>query len=235
MTTFLLIPGAGGSASYWYRVAERLRQRGDEAIALELPADDPDAGLSAYVDLGVAAGDGYDDLVVVAQSLGAFTAVPACARLGPRELVLLNAMIPAPGERAADWGEHTGLHEARRVAARAGGYPDGHDLQTHFLHDVPPEAAARGLGDSRDETEIAFVEPCPFTCQPDVPTRVLTGRDDRFLPLAFQRRVAAERMGLDVLPVAGGHLAALSRPDAVASALVNTPRPQPRPARRTRC
>lgn len=220
MTAFLLLPGAGGQASYWYRVVERLRDRGHVAIALDLPADDPDAGLSAYAELAAAAGDGHDDLVVAAQSLGAFTAVPACLRLAPRRLVLLNAMIPAPGERAADWGEHTGADEARRAAARAGGYPDGVDLQIHFLHDVPPEAAARGLENPRDEAEIAFLEPCPFTRWPEVPTRVLAGREDRFLPLAFQRRVARERLAADVVAVPGGHLAALSEPEAVTETLL---------------
>jgi|tagenome__1003787_1003787.scaffolds.fasta_scaffold20935869_2 pimeloyl-ACP methyl ester carboxylesterase len=220
MTAFLLIPGAGGSASFWCLVVERLRDRGDVAIALDLPADDADAGLSAYVELAVAGGEGYDDLVVVAQSMGAFTAVPACERLAPRRLVLLNATIPAPGERAADWDEHTGADDSRRAAAQAGGYPDGLDLQTCFLHDVPPEAAARGLARPREEAEIAFVEPCPFSRWPDVPTRVLAGRDDRLLPFGFQRRVARERLLEEVVPVPGGHLAALSEPDAVTSALV---------------
>jgi alpha-beta hydrolase superfamily lysophospholipase len=220
MTAFLLIPGAGGQASYWCLVAERLRAAGQIAIALDLPADDAGAGLSAYVELAVAAGAGHDDLVVAAQSMGAFTAVPACERLAPRRLVLLNAMIPAPGERAADWGEHTGADAARRAAARVGGYPDGVDLQTHFLHDVPPEAAARGLGTPRDEAEIAFAEPCPFTRWPAVATQVLAGRDDRFLPFAFQRRVARERVGTEAVPVPGGHLAALSEPDAVTRALL---------------
>ena len=41
MTTWLLVPGAGGAAWYWHRVVELLRARGDEAIAVDLPADDP--------------------------------------------------------------------------------------------------------------------------------------------------------------------------------------------------
>jgi pimeloyl-ACP methyl ester carboxylesterase len=216
MTAFLLIPGAGGQATYWYLVVERLSERGHVAIALDLPADDPDIGLAAYAELAVSAADGHEDLVVVAQSLGAFTAVPACARLAPRALVLLNAMIPAPGERAADWGEHTGLDAARRAAD----CPDSLDLQTCFLHDVPPEAAARGLAAPREEAEIAFAEPCPFTRWPDVPTRVLAGRDDRLFPIAFQRRIARERAGVEAVAVPGGHLAALSRPDAVTDALL---------------
>ena len=52
-----------------------------------------------------------------------------------------------------------------------------------------------------------------------MPTRVLIGRDDRFFPVDFQRRVALERLGIsaDVMP--GGHLVALSQPEEVATRL----------------
>jgi pimeloyl-ACP methyl ester carboxylesterase len=57
---------------------------------------------------------------------------------------------------------------------------------------------------------------------PSVHTRVLAGRDDRFFPFDFQQRVARERLGLDVEPVPGGHLAALSHPDEVAEAIISS-------------
>ena len=57
-------------------------------------------------------------------------------------------------------------------------------------------------------------------CWPDVPTRVLAGRDDRFFPAEFQRRIAADRLGLDVEEIPGGHLAALSRPAELADRLL---------------
>jgi len=218
MTTFLLIPGAGGMAWYWHPVVPRLRDAGHETIVLDLPADDPDAGVSAYVELAIAAAEGHDDVVVVAQSMGAFTAVPVCTRFAARRLVLLNAMIPAPGETANDWWETTGWQEARRAAARAGGYPEEFDLQTYFLHDVPPDVAA--AGHQRNEADVAFEEPCPFKEWPEVPTTVLAGRDDRFFPFEFQNRVALERLATEARPVSGGHLCALSHPDAVARALL---------------
>ena len=43
--TFILIPGAGGSAWYWHLVAPKLQERGHEAIPVELPAADDRAGL----------------------------------------------------------------------------------------------------------------------------------------------------------------------------------------------
>jgi pimeloyl-ACP methyl ester carboxylesterase len=85
---------------------------------------------------------------------------------------------------------------------------------------VPPEIAADGAAHQRDEADIAFEEPCPFTRWPAVPTTVVAGRDDRFFPFAFQNRVARERLGMDARPVPGGHLNALSQPDAVTRALL---------------
>ena len=166
----------------------RLRDAGHGTIALDLPADDPDAGLTAYVEMAIAAAEGHDDVIVVTQSMGAFIAVPVCTRLAARGL--------------------------------AGGYPDELDLQTCFLHDVPPEVAADGAGHQRDEADVAFAEPCPFKEWPAVPTTVLAGRDDRFFPFEFQKRVAHERLGIPARPVPGGHLCALSHPDDVARALL---------------
>src|SRR6059058_1925100 len=39
MSTFTLIPGAGGVAWYWHRVVARLSACGHEAIAVDLPGD----------------------------------------------------------------------------------------------------------------------------------------------------------------------------------------------------
>jgi hypothetical protein len=145
MSRFVLIPGAGGAGWYWHRVTPLLEAAGHQAVALDLPADDETAGLPEYADLAAAAarGDGGDGgTVVVAQSLGGFTAPLVCDRIPVDLLVLLNAMIPVPGETAGDWWDNTGVTPARDAAAQAGGYPPGHDLETYFLHDVPPEIAA---------------------------------------------------------------------------------------------
>jgi len=47
MASFILIPGAGGSAFYWHRVVPLLEAAGHEAIAVDLPGDDERAGLDA--------------------------------------------------------------------------------------------------------------------------------------------------------------------------------------------
>jgi pimeloyl-ACP methyl ester carboxylesterase len=227
VSTFLLIPGAGGAAWYWHRVSPLLQAAGHTVIAVDLPADDPDVGLTGYTDQIVNAGLGQPDIVLVAQSMGAFAAVPACDRLPVRALVLLNAMLPAPGETAGDWGENTGATAARNVAARASGYAEGFDLETYFLHDVAPEVAASGAPYQRNEAEIAFEQPCAFARWPDVATTLLVGRDDRFFPIELQRRVARERLGAEIESLPGGHLNALSEPQAVADALLDVVRKSP--------
>src|SRR5271169_2136782 len=98
MSVFVLVPGAGGAAWYWHRVVTELRARGHEAVAVDLPGADESAGLPEYADAVVAAVGGHQDVVVVAQSMGGFTAPVACARAPVRLLILVNAMIPLPGE-----------------------------------------------------------------------------------------------------------------------------------------
>ena len=212
MSLFVLIPGAGGAAWYWHRVVPELRARGHEAVAVDLPGADESAGLPEYAEAVVAAIGGHRDVVVVAQSMGGFTGPTVCARTPVSLLVLVNAMIPVPGETPGDWWGHTGWESARVTAALAGGYPAEFDLAAYFLHDVPAEVAAAGEAHAYPEADIAFGQPCAIERWPDVPTRVIAGRDDRFFPLEFQRRVALQRLGADVDEVPGGHLAALSRP-----------------------
>lgn len=222
MTTFLLLPGAGGRAWYWHRLAAELDARGVRSIAVDLPADDDDAGLAAYADTvvraaGDTAGDTAGSVVVVAQSMGGFTAPLVCGRLTVRLLVLVNAMVPRPGETGGDWWSVTGAQQAREeAAARDGRSPD--DVGD-FFHDVPDDVVATALQQPFAQSGRPFADPWPLPRWPDVPTRLVAGRDDRFFPVEFQRRVAADRLGLPVDEVPGGHLVALSRPVELADRL----------------
>jgi len=215
------VPGAGGVAAYWGPLATELRRRGHEVIAVDLPGDDDAAGLPEYVDAIVAAVGDRRDVVVVGQSLGAFSASLACDRLSVSRLVLVNAMIPAPGETPGEWWDNTGSLAARREQdLRDGRDPDAEfDLATYFLHDTPPELLDEVWATQRPESDAVFGTPWTRTAWPDLPTQVIAGADDRFFPLEFQIRVAEERLGLvpDVLP--GGHLVALSQPVRLADLL----------------
>jgi pimeloyl-ACP methyl ester carboxylesterase len=57
-------------------------------------------------------------------------------------------------------------------------------------------------------------------CWPDIPIHVLAGKDDRFFPIEFQRRVARERLGKELEEIPGGHLVALSNAEGLVERLV---------------
>lgn len=220
MRTFVLIPGAGGMAWNWHRVTPLLAAAGHQAVAVDLPGDDESAGLPEYAALVTAAMSGHDDVVLVAFSLGGFTAPLVATRPEVSGLVLVNAMIPLPGETAGAWWDNTGAVQARIDAASEAGYSQDFDESLYFLHDVPPAVLADDEGRPRPEADAVFGSPCEFSQWPPVPIKVAAGADDRFFPVDFQRRVARERLGLtaDVLP--GGHLIALAQPAALAEYLL---------------
>jgi pimeloyl-ACP methyl ester carboxylesterase len=211
---YVLVPGAGGDAWYWHRVEQELDRRGRAAVSVKLPTDDESAGLAEYTEAVIRAIPDHADVVLVAQSMGGFT-VPLVAQRRPvAGIVLVNAMIPQPGETAGDWWGNTAQAEARRANdLREGRSPDADfDLATYFFHDVPADIAEYGLGNGKRQADRPFGDPCVFTEWPAVPIHVISGRDDRFFPLEFQQRVARERLNLEPDAVPGGHLVALSRP-----------------------
>ncbi|HEY5832502.1 alpha/beta fold hydrolase [Streptomyces sp.] len=237
MATYVLVPGADGSAWYWHLVVPELRARGHRVVTLDLPSHDA-SDLDDFADAiagavretdgsGDAAssgGPGDRPLIVVAQSLAGFSAPLVCTRLPVDRLILVNAMIPAPGETAGDWWADTGQAEARaEYAAAIGrhGTAAEFDPRTDFFHDVPDDVTDAAFAHPPAGPPAGvFTQPWPLAAWPDVPTRVLQSREDRFFPLDFQRRQAHERLGLDVEEVPGGHLVALSRPRELAEALL---------------
>jgi pimeloyl-ACP methyl ester carboxylesterase len=219
-TSFVLIPGAGGMASYWHRVERLLEEANQEPIPIDLPGDDASASLSDYADIVVRAIGKRANVILVAQSLGGFTAPLVCARAAIRMLVFVNAMIPLPGETAGAWWGNTDATQARIAAARGGGYNSEFDLQTYFLHDVSEAVLRAGPARQREQTEAIFQYPCLFERWPQIPIHVIASADDRFFPLEFQRRVARERLNKDVEAVPGGHLVALSHPEELVDLLL---------------
>lgn len=219
MTDFVLVPGAGGDTWYWHRLSAELERRGHRALAVELPAADEEAGLDAYADTVVEAIGRRSPVLLVAQSMGGLTAPLVCGRVPVRLLVLVNAMIPLPGETGGEWWSVTGQDEAQSAQWADLGLPGEPDDDSTYFHDVPADVVAATKAQSFAQSGRPFEDAWPLERWPDVPTRVVAGRDDRLFPLDFQRKVAAQRLGLDVDEVPGGHLVALSRPVELADRL----------------
>ena len=152
MATFVFIHGAGGRGSYWDLVAAEVRVAGHHAVAMDLPCDDDAAGWSEYADAVVEAiGDRRGDLVLVAQSLGGFTAPLVAERVPVELIVLVTAMVPRPGETGDEWWANTGTAEA--IAAQ--GLPEDADL---FVHDVAEDVLA-AAGEPRDQSATPMGQP----------------------------------------------------------------------------
>ena len=215
MATYVLIPGAGGDGWQWHLVARELeneattrsRSRSRRATSAQVGSE--------YADTVVEAIGERRDLVLVAQSLAGFTAPLVCERLPVDLLVLLNAMIPRPGETGNDWWGDTGSGAAQRAYLAELGLTEEEagDDRTIYFHDVPKDIVDEAF--SRGEPQQSMTpmsQPFPLAAWPDVPTRVIAGRDDRLFPLEFQRRVARERLGIEADEIPGGHMLALSHP-----------------------
>jgi pimeloyl-ACP methyl ester carboxylesterase len=111
-------------------------------------------------------------------------------------------MVPRPGE--TDWWEATG-HPVEIG-------PD-FDPSEMFLHDVPADVRAQAGDHAGPQADTPMDEPWPLERWPDVPTRFVLSRDDRFFPAEWQRGVVRDRLGIEPDEIDGGHCVALSRPD----------------------
>ncbi len=166
------------------------------------------AGLCEYTDVVVDAIGEREHVVVVGQSLGGFVAPLVAARRPVALIVLVNGMVPRPGER--DWWTAT------RHPVQIG--PDFDPVEM-FLHDVPADVVAASADHAVPQASAPMTEPWPLERWPDVRTRFVLARDDRFFPADWQRRVVRDRLGLEPDEIDGGHCVALSRPQALVDLL----------------
>ncbi len=192
MTTFALIHGGGDVGWYWHLVERELRAGGHESVAPDLPCNDDSAGLSEYADTVVEAIGARDDVVVVAQSFGGFTAPLVADRIPARALVLVAGMIPAPGERPDDWPANTRFDQVMRENPQE-------DLS---YHDVPRALADQARGKARAQSATPGHSPWPLAAWPVVPTRFVLCSVDRF----FGKELTTVERFYRWVPLPSGHV-----------------------------
>ena len=223
VATYLLLHGASSDSWYWHRVIPLLRAAGHTVVAPDLPVSDPDAGIPQYADAAMAAlrdhtdrtnnAHNADDVIVVAQSFGSFTGTLVTSRIPAKLLVFVAAMAPREGETPGQWWEATGWPQARQENDARLGLGENPDLKAVFFHDVPEDVVAQAWERGEVEQSEAPFKSAPMPPLPDIPIRFLAGRDDRFFPIDFQRRVVPERLGFAPDEMDSGHLPALAHPE----------------------
>jgi pimeloyl-ACP methyl ester carboxylesterase len=210
MATFAFIHGAGDVGWYWHLVEAELRALGHDTVAPDLPTEDDGAGLSEYAASVVDAIGDASDVVVVAQSFGGYVAPIVAERIDARLIVLVAAMIPSPGESAEEMFAATDWAPASL---------DDTSERAVFYHDVPHELADDALSRSRRQSDTPGRQPWPLARWPDIPTRFVLCRNDRFFPARWLRPIVRSRLGIEPEEIDGGHCPALSRPGELAARL----------------
>ncbi|MHA7264448.1 alpha/beta fold hydrolase [Arthrobacter sp. TMN-37] len=211
MATFVLLHGGGSTAWDWHLVAPLVEGAGHDAVAVDLPIEDANAGLEQYLAAIGAAVPAARHVIVVGHSLGGFIAPLACEHLNAEGLVYLAGMIPLPGESFAGWWTTTG-HHLESVSD---------DPEVLYFNGVPDALAREARARERDQQGGWMSGPWPADRHPAVPTLAILCREDNLFPASFMRRQVRERLGIEPVEIDGGHYAALSHPGAVAEALVH--------------
>jgi pimeloyl-ACP methyl ester carboxylesterase len=143
-------------------------------------------------------------------------------------LVFLCAAFPEPGRshfevKAAEPGEEIG-EGPRFVWAQPGDFHlTPRELAREvFYHDCPPAIQEWALDRMRPQCRKPLREITPLTRWPATPITVINTTDDRCIGRAAARSVSMRLFGRAPIELSGGHFSFLSRPAAVAAALVST-------------
>jgi pimeloyl-ACP methyl ester carboxylesterase len=223
MATFGLVHGAQHGGWCWERLVPELEARGHGAVAVDLPADDPDATISTYADCVADALVGHHDVVLVGHSLGSLT-IPVVARRRPvRRLVFLCSVPTGPGPPIdADLASMVtpGFAAASRTIDGAGRESlAGDDAIVVWYDDCTPEDAQWAVARLRPQSRRPLTEPTPLDRWPDVPVSVVLARDDRCVNMEWAVAAATARTGEPPILLPGGHSPFLSRPGRLADVL----------------
>jgi hypothetical protein len=210
MANFAFIHGAGDVGWYWHLVEAELRAFGHDTVAPDLPIEDDKAGLTEYATAVVEAIHDRRDLVVVAQSFGGYVAPIAAERIGARLIVLVAAMVPSTGESADEMFSTTRWQPEKLEDSSA---------HAVFYHDVPRQLADEALHRGRRQSDTPGREPWPLEAWPDIETRFVLCRNDRFFPGRWLRPLVRDRLGIEPAEIDSGHCPALSRPRELAGLL----------------
>lgn len=238
MTDFLLLHGASHDAWCWHSTVRELELRGHQALAVDLPIDDPEAGAARYADFAARATRARFEgpVVAVGHSLTGIVIPILPDLLEVEELVFLCSPLPIPGvSMIQQWAREPDMlvpvetkHAPQPLPARS---PEDAKEQglaqlreraiAMFYHDCSPELAAAATDHLRHQEMRSMTEPSPVSSWPPmVPYRYIMARDDGAMNPAWSRREVPRRLGVVPIEIDGSHSPFLSRPAALVDLLL---------------
>ena len=229
MTSFVLIQGGSFAGSCWNRVVPLLPE---PVIALDLPGRGSRARelagitIADFVDAVVDDIESRDlrDVILVGHSMAGLTMPGVAERIAERlhHLVFVACTVPADGERIVD----TLDPEIRAIAERNAANPSGGKLDdamatAMFCNDMDDDQIRFTLERMVPEATQVTVEPVSLKgLRHPIPRTWIRTDHDIVVPPARQD-LFAERVGATVVPLDAAHMAMISRPHALAHALIS--------------
>jgi pimeloyl-ACP methyl ester carboxylesterase len=227
MGTFALVHGSWHGAWCWERLERELDARGRRSVTVDLPAEDPDAGLSRCAEVVAESLRGVDDDVILVGHSMAGSTIPLVARHRPlRHLVFLASLVPEPGGSVTDRYTKENVYVPGFVGNTlvrddgASYWPDPEAAVRCFYNDCTAADAAWAVSRLRPQSAAPRLEPWPDDAIPDVERTSILCRDERVIAPAWSRTMSRELLGVEAVELDGGHSPFLSRPAELADVLV---------------
>lgn len=225
MSTFALVHGAWHGPWCWERLTPELERRGHRVVAVDVRFDDPAATFEDHADTFAAALDGCDeDVVAVGHSLGSYAFPWIADRCPLRHQVYLCGMVAEPGRTFAELNREQHILNPGYTAGLAkvdGGtrWVDFDLAREIFYSDCDDDVVEAAIPRLRTQAVSPMTQRCTFDRLPSAPATYVVCADDRMVDPAWSRRVAAERLGAQVVELPGGHSPFYSRPSELAEVL----------------
>ena len=218
MATLCLLHGNWHDGSCWDALVTALEDRGHQAVAPDLPVEDPETTWEDRVRPPLDLLDGADGPVVVvghsaASSYAAIVAERARAQLLVYLCPRLAEFDHPPGEPRA-FRETLSLPPRRADGAIVW---EPEEAMSSMYARLDPERA-RALA-ARLRPTAPPAGDFPLERPPDVPIALIYAEDDEFFEPTYERFVARELLGVEPIEIPGGHFPMAEDPERLADVL----------------
>jgi pimeloyl-ACP methyl ester carboxylesterase len=227
MTTFALVHGAWHGPWCWQYLAEEIRSRGHEAVAIDMPID-TNATLVDYASVVAAAIRTLSDVVLVGHSMAGMVIPLVAEQTSVRKLVYLCGVLRRPGKSLSDDYEE-GVSKDMDSPRFTGKWEEagegfsrivpGSEAVESFYADVEPSRAEWAVAKLRKQ-HTYWTQPNPMQAWPSLETAYVICRDDRAINPSWSSRVVPEWLGIEPVYMDGSHSPFLSRPAELAEMLI---------------
>ena len=205
-----------------------LGERGREAIAVELPIEDEDAGWERYAEVAAQAvrEAGIDRVIAVGHSMGGLVIPLLEGLVELDELVFLCSPLPQPGHTLSDQLEAepdilvAGSIQSD-VQSRGVGEQSDEAARRVYFNDCSEDLVRWALPQLRGQAARPSAEPYPDRAWPPrAACRYILGDDDQIVNPEWSRRAVPQRLGVTPIELPTGHSPFLAAPGALADILV---------------